>query len=70
MKLRIRDQKATVLKKETAWKSDHKWQSYRRRREHEQNWLFVTMSIKDEEESLEVGRDSEVAAAIDYNLDL
>ena len=28
------------------------------------------MSIKDEEESeLEVGRDSEVAAAIDYNLD-
>ena len=50
MKSRIRDRKATVLEKETAWKSDHKWQSYRGRREHEQNWLFVTMSIKDEEE--------------------
>ena len=40
MKLRIRDRKATVPEKETAWKSDHKWQSYRRRREHERKWAF------------------------------
>ena len=40
MKLRIRDRKVTVLKEETAWKSDHKWQSYRRRREHERKWAF------------------------------
>ena len=37
---RIRDRKATVPEKETAWKSDHKWQSYRRRREHERKWAF------------------------------
>ena len=35
MKSRIRDRKATVPEKETAWKSDNKRQSYRRRREHE-----------------------------------
>ena len=40
MKSRIRDRKVTVPEKESAWKSDHKWQSYRRRREHERKWAF------------------------------
>ena len=40
MKLWIRDRKATVPEKETAWKSDHKCQSYRRRREHERKWAI------------------------------
>ena len=40
MNSRIRDRKATVPEKETAWKSDYKWQSYRRRREHERKWAF------------------------------
>ena len=52
MKLRIRDRKATVPEKETAWKSDHKWQSYRRRRERTKVSIFSvfeTFSVEDYE---------------------